>query len=83
MDDYAMMRAAEYALKKGYTHFVIENTRRYVKAARNGGGLGSRNSGKPKPRTELKIHVYDADPAIEGVYEAASTIQGLNTKYAE
>lgn len=82
-DDFAMKKAAEYALKKGYSHFVINNTRRFTKKARNGGGLGTRNSARPKPRTELNIHVYDADPRIEGSYEAASTLEQIENKYAE
>lgn len=82
-DDFAMKKAAEYALKKGYSHFIIEDTRRYTRKAKNSGTLGSRKSTTPRPRTELKIHVYDANSNIEDSFDAAEIIREMNSKYSE
>jgi hypothetical protein len=82
-EDFARLKAAEYTLDKGYSHFIIENARRYSREARNSGTLGSRKSSKPQARTELSIHVYDQDPNLENSFNAATLMEQMNIKYSD
>ncbi|MDA7569629.1 hypothetical protein N8742_08020 [Emcibacteraceae bacterium] len=54
-DDYALMEAAKYTLKKKYDYFVIKNARRYdrAKKTRSGGRFASNRPTKPRLKTEL------------------------------
>lgn len=83
-DDYALMEAAKYTLKKKYDYFVIKNARRYdrAKKQRGGGRFASNRPTKPRLKTELVIHCYDADPGGEGAQNAEAIIADLEQKYA-
>lgn len=83
-DDYALMEAAKYTLKKKYDYFVIKNARRYdrAKKTRSGVRFASNRPTKPRLKTELIIHCYDADPGSEGAHNADTTKAELEQKYA-
>lgn len=83
-DDYALMEAAKYTLKKKYDYFVIKNARRYDRAKKVRGGSRISNSrpSKPKLKTELIIHCYDADPGSDGAHKAKTVKAELEQKYA-
>lgn len=83
-DDYALMEAAKYTLKKKYDYFVIKNARRYDRAKKVRGGSRISNSrpSKPRPKTELVIHCYDADPNNEEAHNAEAIKAELEKKYA-
>lgn len=82
-DDYALMEAAKYTLKKKYDYFVIKNARRYdrAKKVRGGSRISNNRPSKPKLKTELIIHCYDADPGTEGVHNAETIKAQLDQKY--
>ncbi|MBT5073251.1 MAG: hypothetical protein HOH18_00035 [Kordiimonadaceae bacterium] len=84
-DDYALMKAAEYSLKKGYSYFVLNNTRRFDKSQEQArtGRIGRRQSKKPRLRTELEIHCYDTEQNSEGAYSANSVMQDISQKYSD
>ncbi|MDG1995173.1 MAG: hypothetical protein P8J14_01655 [Emcibacteraceae bacterium] len=82
-DDYAIYEASKYALKKGYEYFIVENIRRYdrAKQVKSGGRIGQRRSTKPKLRTEMIIHGYDAMPDVEGAYTSEIIKSEIEKKY--
>ena len=82
-DDYAAYEASKYALKKGYDYFVIKNIRRYdrSKKARGGGRMGQKRTPRPKLRTELIIHGYDAMPDVEGAHTSSMVKSEIEQKY--
>lgn len=84
-DDFALVKAAEYSLKKGYDYFEITNTRRFDKAKEQArtGRIGRRQSTRPRLRTELEIHCYDTEQNSGEAYNASSIVQEINQKYAD
>lgn len=83
-DDFALLKAAEYTLKKGYEYFVILETDRYDRTKKQRTTkFGTNSSKKPKLRTKLVIHCYDADPGVEGAYTANQIKQDIDAKYSE
>ncbi len=81
-DDYAMLKASEYALKKGYEYFTIDNIRRYEKgSSRSSFRIGARKSIRKRLYTELKIHCYDDASTIEDAYKASDVKQEIDQKY--
>lgn len=84
-DDLALLKAAEYSIKKGYDYFVLNRTRRYDRAtvpARTG-RIGRRQSTRPRLRTELEIHCYDTEQSVENSYNANLVVEKINQKYAD
>ena len=81
-DDFALVKAAEYSLKKGYDYFEITKTRRFDKAKQQArtGRIGCRQSSRPRLRTELEIHCYDTEQNSEETYNASSIVQEINQK---
>ena len=84
-DDLALLKAAEYSLKKGYDYFIILKTDRYDKAKKNQGNarLGRKRSTRPRLRTTLEIHCYDADPDLENSHNAEQVKNDINQKYSD
>lgn len=84
-DDLALLEAAEYSIKKGYSYFVLNRTRRYDKATEPArtGRIGRRQSTRPRLRTELEIHCYDTEQSVENSYNANLVVQEINQKYAD
>ncbi|MCC3859827.1 hypothetical protein [Pseudemcibacter aquimaris] len=83
-EDFALYEAAKYAAKKGFEYFTILNVRRYdkTKSARKMDRIGSRTPKRPRLRTRMVIHCYDADPGEDTIHQTASTIGELEEKYS-
>lgn len=84
LKDKELYKAAEYSLKKGYDFFVIQKSRTFNKNAnQKNGRLGQVRKKKPQMRTELIIHCYDDQSAVDGLLNATTTKQQIRAKYAE
>ncbi|MDG1857485.1 MAG: hypothetical protein P8I94_00195, partial [Emcibacteraceae bacterium] len=83
-DDYAVYESSKYAIKKGYDFFVIKNIRRYDRAKnqRSGGRIGQKRTPRPKLRTELTIHCYDAMPDVDNAHVSKMVKSNIEQKYA-
>ncbi len=81
-EDFTMLNASKYTLKKRYDFFTVENVRRYEKSSKGGSRLGSRVSTKSQKRTEIRIHCFDSDSAPEGAHNATKIKQAIDEKYA-
>lgn len=82
-DDYVLYEAAKYAKKKGYEFFEVLNVRRYDKtrSSRKMNRIGSKTSTRPRLRTEMVIHCFDAGTGKEGIYNTKTTLSEINEKY--
>lgn len=82
-NDYALLEASKYSLKKGYNFFTVEKTRRYDRSNKSKNRTFSNNRrSKPKLRTQVTIHCYDEIPDFENVYTAETLKSELEQKYA-
>ena len=80
-EDFAMLKASQYAIKKGYEFFTVENIRRYKKKPRGSSRYGANNPRKKQMRTEITIHCYDEASVVENALNAANVSWGINEKY--
>lgn len=61
-EDFAMLKAAQYSLKKGYSHFTIVNSDRYDNTARRANRttkFGRKPSKRPRLKTKLTILCFN------------------------
>jgi len=82
-EDFALLKASEYATKKGYEFFVINKITRLEKKPKANQRLGARSSQKKRLSTRIEIHCFDAASGAEGEYNAQTLKQNIEVKYAE
>jgi len=85
--DYALLKGAEFALKKKHNYFIILETRKFD-ATNEYADQRSSKFGRSKPkrvrdRTEVVIKCFNEDPAIEGSYNARDTKKEIKEKYSD
>ncbi len=80
-DDFAMLSASEYALKKGYSHFTVESINHIMKGRKGSSRIGARQP-KKKPYINIIIHCYDEASAVEDAHNAAELKSELENKYS-
>jgi len=83
LSEYAMLRSAEYAMKKGFKFFELVNTRHYDannKSKTPNRVFGSRRSKRPKPATELTITCFEKETG-ENSHNARMTREQIKAKY--
>ncbi len=84
--DFAIIKAAEYAIGKKHTYFVIVENRKYdaaAKAKQKATRFGTNISKRPKPKTELTIECFNEDPSLENSHNALNAKQDIKDKYSD
>lgn len=81
--DFATLKASEYASKLGYEFFSVEKVNRYeTRTAKGTRRIGSVNPARKNKRTEVTIRVYNSATAGANVLKTSDVSSEINRKYA-
>ena len=81
--DFAMLKASEYASKMGYEFFSVEKVNRYeTRTAKGTRRIGSVNPARKNKRTEVTIRVYNSAAAGANIHKTSEVSSEISRKYA-